>query len=260
MSLNDLTHDDVRAWLDRALHGQEPLPKLTQDEPAHLGILRLEKSLMPRASEALRDACLNLVRRFCVNGSGETIYSEELFSLTSAFKLPEAVQLLAQASHRFPEWHGTPLEVRLAVLAMLVDTPPPQSVDFWISILRQDKENYASLALSGVLSTNLRHAISLLPEMPNNERAGSASVLKLDLACDDLRSKKKTEFIHEISNVLSRCGERFRLPVAAWVASKEAPSNISENSQSLVIALQEFLGIESSPRTRTPKLCHCLGS
>jgi len=63
MSIDDLNHDEIRAWLERALRGQEPLPRLTPDEFPHLGILRLEKTLKPATRDSLRDGALQLVRQ-----------------------------------------------------------------------------------------------------------------------------------------------------------------------------------------------------
>ena len=61
VTINDLSHEDIRAWLKRALHGQEPLPRLTPDESPYLGVLRLERDLKPAARDSLRDGCLQLV-------------------------------------------------------------------------------------------------------------------------------------------------------------------------------------------------------
>ncbi|MCB1793528.1 MAG: hypothetical protein KDJ70_03690, partial [Candidatus Competibacteraceae bacterium] len=103
MSVDDLRHEEIRRWLERALRGQEPLPLLTRDEFPHLGILRLEKTLKPATRDSLRVGALQLVRRFCADGQGETAYLEELLALVSAFRDPEAVQMLARLAEYFPD-------------------------------------------------------------------------------------------------------------------------------------------------------------
>jgi hypothetical protein len=236
MSIDERNHEEIRAWLQRALRGQEPLPLLTRDEFPHLGILRLEKTLKPATRDSLRDGALQLVRQFCADGRGEIAYLEELLALTSAFRNPEAVQMLARLAEKFPHLSHVTVEIRLAVLAMLVDTPPPQSVEFWDGILKQDPEKYAGLVLSGVLAVNPARAIELLPAMPDTERAGQAAALKLDLAWDDLQPNQRSRFVWDIQSVLAQCGSRFAGPVRAWVNSKEEPRATTANP-SLSVAL-----------------------
>ena len=254
MSIDDLNHEEIHAWLERALRGREPLPLLTRDEFPHLGILRLEKTLKPATRNSLRDGTLQLVRQFCADGRGENAYLEELLALTAAFKGPEAVQMLALFAERFPKLPHVSVEIRLAVLAVLVDTPPPQSVEFWDRILKQDPEKYASLALSGVLAINPARAIELLPAMSDTERAGQAAALKLDLTWDDLPPEKRHRFVEGVQAILlARCGSCFAGPVQAWVDSKEWLRG-SKTNPGLKVALSEFLGPDSDPRTRKSKL------
>nr|MDP2189930.1 hypothetical protein [Rhodoferax sp.] len=257
ISINDLSHEEIRAWLERALRGQEVLPRLTPDESPHLGILRLEKTLKPAARDSLRDGSLQLVRRFCADGLGETAYLEQLLALASAFRNPEAVRMLAQLARSFPQMPQISVEIRLAVLAALVDTPPPQPAAFWDGILKQDSEKYAGLALSGVLAINPAQAINMLPAMPDTERTGQAAALKLDLAWDDLPSKKRFQFTQDVEAVLAQCGPRFARPVKVWTDSKEEPIGASANP-GLWTALSGVLGINFAPQARTPKLCPCL--
>lgn len=256
-SINDLDHEDIRAWLERALHDKEVLTRLTPDEPPHLGILRLEKTLKPAARDSLRDGSLQLIRQFCSDGRGETTYLEQLLALISAFKNAEAVQLLAQLAHRFSQMPQISVEIRLAVLAALVDTPPPQPAAFWIAILKQNSVCYAGLALSGVLATNPAQAINMLPAMPDTERAGQAAVLKFDLTWDDLPPKKRFQFTQDIEATLPQCGSRFARPVRTWIGSKEEPIGTPANLVGLRSALAAILGTDFAPQAFTPKLCPC---
>lgn len=258
--VNDLSHEKICIWLKRALHGEEPLPLLTSDEHPHLGLLRLEKTLWPTTRRSISDGCLELIRQFSADGLGDDAYLQELLFLTAGFKNPEAVQILAQLARRFLKMPQISVEIRIAVLAALVDTPPPQSVAFWHEILKQDSEKYAGLALSGVLATNPAQAINMLPAMPDAERAGQAAALKLDLAWDDIDPKQRFQLVREVEAILRRCGSRFARPVAAWTASKRMatgwPRAITVNSNpGLAAGLKLILGIDVAPRAHTPKLC-----
>lgn len=257
MSINDLSHENICIWLKRALHGEEPLPHLTADEHPHLGILRLEKTLWPTTRRSISDGCLELIRQFSADGLGEAAYLQELLFLTAGFKNPEAVRMLAQLATRFPEMPHVSIEIRLAVLAALVDTPPPQLPSFWDDILRQDPEKYAGLALSGMLATNPAQAIRMLPTMPDTERAGQAAALKLDLTWDDLSLKQRFQLVQDVEAILPRCGSRFASPVEAWTASKREAIPVN-SYPGLTAALIIILGADLAPRARTPKLCPCL--
>jgi hypothetical protein len=202
----------------------------------------------------LRDGCVQLVRQFCGDGRGETTYVQELLGLASAFKSPETVQMLAQLAREFPQLPDLSVEIRVAVLAALVDTPPPQPPDFWDYILKLAPEDYAGLALSGVLATNPAQAIRMLPAMPDDERAGQAAALKLELAWDDLTPKKRFQFVQDIQEILPQCGSRFGGPVEAWTESTEEP-HVAIGNPSLRSALIVILGVESAPKARSPKLC-----
>jgi hypothetical protein len=227
-SINDLSHDEIRLWLERALRGEEPLPRLTPDESHYLGILRLEKSLKPAARDSLRDACRELARRFCADGKGETAYLEELLSLVSTFKDRETVEGLSALALTFLQWPEMALEVRFAVLATLVDTPPPRKVEFWQEILMQNPEQYASMALSGVLAINPSRAITMLPRLLNSERVGQAAALKLDLAWDTLLPKQRFRFVQEVEAILPNCGSDIAVPLASWILSKQSSSFLDE--------------------------------
>jgi hypothetical protein len=252
--INNLAHEDICAWLQRALQGQEPLPRLTPDESHYLGILRLEKSLKPAVRDSLRDGCRLLVRQFCADGKGQAAYLEELLSLASALNDPETIEGLSGLALRFPQLPQIPTEVRLAVLATLVDAPPPRSPDFWEEVLTQNPEKYAALALSGVLATNPARAVTMLPTLPNAERVGQAAALKLDLAWDALPPKHRFQFVQDIQAILPQCGRNFAKPVAAWAAAKQSTyvPNVNPN---LKIALISLIGQDMTPRALTPKLC-----
>lgn len=254
--INDLGHEDIRAWLERALRGKELLPRLTPDESAYLGILRLERDSKPAARDSLRDGCLQLVRQFCFAGSGDVPYAEELLSLVTAFKNPEAVEMLAKLAARFPGLPAIPAEIRFAVLAALVDTPPPRDMAFWERMLAQDSEKYAGLALSGVLATNPQQAVAMLPRFPDNARLGQAAALKLDLTWDSLPPRERFQLVRDIQTVLPQCGRIFGAPVQAWADSKKETRTGAANP-SLLAGIAKILPGESSARMWSSKLCAC---
>jgi hypothetical protein len=253
-SVNDLSHGEIRNWLGSALLGRESLPLATPDESPYLGVVSLQKELKPPALESVWDACRELIGGFCAEGHGEPAFLEQLLGLASAFKDPETIAMLADLASRFPKLPQLSPETRLAVLATLVDTPPPQPPLFWAEILKQDPDRYAALALSGVLATNPAQAIQMLPAMPDTKRSGQATALKLDLAWDTLAPDKRFQFVRAVGQVLNRCGRRFAGFVGAWVSAKQS-SRPANTYPGLAAALANTLGEENTPKVYSSRLC-----
>jgi hypothetical protein len=172
--LNALKKDRIIGWLESALQGQAPLPRLTPDESHYAGIIRMEKSLNAGGQKSLWEGSLHLLQRFCDRGSGTTRYVQELLSLASALNQPQTPGILADFALRFPERRELHIELRHAVLGLLVDAPQPRTVTFWKRILKQNPEHYSGAVFSGILSTRPRIAIKMFPQMPDTERDGLA--------------------------------------------------------------------------------------
>ena len=214
--LNALNKDQIIGWLESALRGQAPLPRLTPDESQCAGIIRMEKSLNAAGQKSLREGALHLLQRFCDSGSGNTSYVQELLSLASALRQPQTPDMLADFALRFPERPELRIELRYAVLGLLVDAPQPRTVIFWKRILKQDPEHYSGAVFSGMLAARPRLAVKMLPQMPDTERDGLATAIKLDIAWDDMSPGHRTGFVEKVQNILGQCGPKFAGPVKKW--------------------------------------------
>ncbi len=213
-SINDLNHAQIEAWLGTALRDQQPLPRLTPDEAAHLAIARLEQMQEAPTRRAIEAACNNLLRQFCRAGEGEKDYVKQLLGLAAQLKTAESIPMLVDLRHRFKELPNLELEIRLAVLAVLTMGVPPQSYEFWYAVLQEDKINYAARAISGALAWDKMQALQMLPELPNNARLGSSTMLKLDVARANLPVEMREQFVAAI--------QAQGLPVAFFDANKLA--------------------------------------
>lgn len=217
---------DVRAWLERALKGEEALPRFTQDESPNLGILRVEKTLESGARRYLAIGVKQLVAEFCESGEGEIAYIQQLLSLAAALPDAETVARLAKLARRFPELLQIPKEVQFAVLATLVDTPPPQFQEFWEEIFNQNRDQFAAFALSGMLAVNPDRAVEMLPLLPNRERMGHAAALKLDLALGDMTPSRRETLIESIKAILSECDPVISEPVKFYLDRLRNPESL----------------------------------
>ncbi len=219
----ELTHDEIRQWLVRALRGQEALPHLTPDEPLYLAVLRREKSLKPATRDSLRDGCRQLLSQFCSRGQGETEYLHQLLGLATTFNDGEHAQMLAELVSRFPELTEPSPEIRLSVLSALVDMSPPQEIEFWDGVRNQDPDRYGLIALSGQLAIHPERAVEGLPQLSDEARVGCAAALKLELTRDELPPDRRFRFVRAVRTILVRCGSRFAAPVRAWADSVDPP-------------------------------------
>jgi len=250
---DELTHDQIRQWLDRALRGQESLPHLTNDEPSYLAILRLEKSLRPATRDSLREGCRQLLSQFCLRGEGETEYLHQLLGLATTFNNWENAQMLAELAYRFPGLTEPSHEIRLSVLSALVDMSPPQTLEFWDRVRQQEPEHYGLLALSGTLATHPEEAVEILPQLPDDPHTGGAAALILELTWDDLPPDRRFRFARAVRTILGRCGSNVAAPVRAWADSVDPPANGSINS-SLCDGIEQILQSGCQPKTWTPAL------
>lgn len=252
-SIDDLNHAQIEAWLVAALRGEKPLPRITPDEAAHLAIVRLEQSQQAPTRRSIEAACLNLLRQFCRAGEGEKEYLKQLLALAAQLRIAESIALLVDLRHRFKALPDLPLDIRLAVLAVLTMGEPPQSYEFWLAVLREDKTNYAARAISGALAWDKMQALHMLPELPDSARLGSSTMLKLDLAWDNLPFEMRDQFVAAVQATLPRCGAQLAGPIAEWANGKR-PIPVPPRKAKLAGALKSFLQDAASPHYLSPNL------
>jgi len=57
----------------------------------------------------------------------------------------------------------------------------------------------------------------MFPQMPDTERDGLATAIKLDIAWDAMSTGHRTGFVEQVRSILGRCGPKFAGPVKKWV-------------------------------------------
>lgn len=258
MSIDQLNHQEIHAWLKLALAGKQALPRLTADESPHLGIMRLEKSQKSPTRISLGEACIELLGEFCQAGQGDADYVEELLFLASMQKAPQIMPMLLGLVKRFSTLPNLALATRHTILSVLVDGSPPQSIAFWREVLQQDPVNYAGMALAGALGVNPMQAVDMLPFVPNDESSGEYAALNLDLAWDALPKDERPLFVHTIDSNLKNCEAKFVGPLQEWVATKNqnCPANMGTNitNELLLLAIKIAIPGDCAPRTLNARM------
>jgi hypothetical protein len=250
--LDNLTHDEIRDWLERALHGLEALPLAEPGEPLQLAVARLSKGVKPQTRQSIRDGSIALVRRFSEDGSGEPAYLKELLGLASLFEAEEVTPPLANLARRFPRV-DLPADVRLEVLATLVDTPPPQPPRFWKEILAQDPKLYACRAFSGMLATDHTESIQLLTALPDDEGLGQVMARMVDFAWMEMTPNQRGPFVEGIRDIVESCQPRIAAALRIWIKTKEDAAPRRKN-RALKDAIAGMLGEDFTAKFTEPKL------
>lgn len=246
-------------WLDRALRGQESLPRLTPDESSHLAIVRLETTLPPRESNLLRIAEMRLVQDFCRQPSLDESYAEELLFLISEFRNPESVERLSRFADDPAALAALSLKVRQIALSRLVYTTPRRSADFWLRRVEDDADNYGAIAFSGLLATDPLSAPKILCRLPNSERMGRAIVLKLDLTWDEPPPEQQSALVDSVARELGRCGDVLAVVIREWLIAEPRSWKPTYN-HTIHKGLKKTLNGESAARRTNPALASAYAS
>ena len=263
--LDNLTHDEIRDWLRRSLHGIEVLPVAEPGEPPHLAVRRLSKRVKPQTRQSLRDGCIALIRESGEDGGGDPYYLVELLGLATQFETLEIIPTLANLARRFPQL-DLPEVVRLAVLAALVDIDSPRSTEFWDEILDQDPRLYAGRAFSGLMQINPAEAIGRLPRLPDDEALGPIMRRKVAFAWMEMTPGQRGLFVEGVRGILASCQTRIADALRSWVETRDkadvamaAPASARSKNEDLAAAIFLVLGAESAPKVTSPKLVQSLG-
>lgn len=218
--LNALSYGDLLAWLLEALHGRQPIPRLSPDEPPYVGILRLEAALDKPTRHDLAKACAELVQGFARSGQGDIEFVSALLRLAVKLELDSVAPPLARMAKNFPTLPEVPGTIKGLVLATLVDLKVTQPVDFWQSILDQDRTAFAGTAIAGLLARNPAMAIDVVPTLPDDQTLADAIAIVLEHATDQLASAQRGEVYARIRQVLPRCLPLVRGSIEEWLEER----------------------------------------
>jgi hypothetical protein len=218
--LNALSYGELFAWLLGALQGNQPVPRLSPDEPSYVGILRLEADLDKPTRRDLARACAELVHGFARTGAGDVESVRSLLRLTAELGLDSVAGPLACMAEKFPGLPEVSGTIKGLVLATLVDLKEPQPVEFWRAILNQDRQAFAGTAIAGLLARNPSMAIDLVPTLPDDQNIADAIAIVLEQVTDQLAAAQRGEVYAHVRRVLSRCSPMMRGSIQEWLEER----------------------------------------
>ena len=244
--LNGKTYDELLAWLEQALRGNEALPVVVLGEPPEDSILRHERKLATMTRGDLREACLHLVRRFVLDPSDDDDFVAALLRLAKGFSLSSVatdIHVLASAEERFSK---LPPAQQRVLLTTLLDMGADVPGAFWSQLAARDPERFGVVAFSGVLRKEPAAVISLLPSLPDDERIADAIYVVLGQRTASLNSTERDQLVIAARAEARNAQPAIRAALNEWaneqppVQQQEAPSVVDETLAKLAKALRDF--------------------
>jgi hypothetical protein len=203
--LDGKPYAEILAWLRRALHGNEALPRVVPGESPEDAILRHERDLHTMTRRDLVQACLELVSEFARDLAGDDEFVAALFRLAKGFSLVRVatdIHELASSEERFSRLPPTQQRV---LLTTLVDMGAPLPPAFWSQLAARDPARFGVVAFSAIARREPARAIPLALTLPDDERIADALYIVLGQRVRGLSA-----------------GERDTLVVAARAAARES--------------------------------------
>ena len=239
--LNDSSYEELHAWLLEALEGRQPVPRLSPDELPYAGILRLEAALDKQTRRDLAKACREIVYGFVRSGQGDIEFVTSLLRLVVGLGLDSVAADLARMAEAFPTLPEVPCAIRVLVLATIVDLKAPQTVEFWQSVLAQDRRAFAGTAIAGLLARNRAMAIDMVPTLPDDQNIADAISIVFEQVTDQLAPAQRGEVYTHIRRVLPACSPLMRCSIQEWLEERGElmPAPVIANPAALVRQLDE---------------------
>ena len=176
-SFASLTRDELCAWLEARLHGQDTLvpDDARQGEMPH----HLIKHIYPRLDRHSRDYLIDIVRDFLRDMSrneastwrGKAAHA--LLMLAQALEersFVDPIREMAQEG-RFLEGNAQDEALHRRLLQSLVALRWRGTRDFWHEQFERDPARHAGVVFAGLKHIALKHAIDLLPHLPWDDEA-----------------------------------------------------------------------------------------
>lgn len=216
LHLDGQRFDAILAWLERALRGQELLPKIVPDETPEGPILR-ERRLSSPTREDLRQACLTLVRRFVHDPREEDGYVMALLRLATGFQLKETITDLYTLASDRPTFAALHANQRWAVLSSLLDLRAPVSLEFWKDVAASEPGQHGVMAVAGLLTHGYHSAFQLLPSLPDDETVADALFVVIDQHAGLLNSDERGNMVNAASEILPACPPHIQAALNDWI-------------------------------------------
>ena len=220
--LDGKTFDAVLVWLEQALRGHEPLPRVVPGESPEDSILRQERTLMTITREDLREACRRLVRRFVRQPVDKDEFVAALLRLAKGFALvevPDDLHALAAAEERFS---SLPAAQQRTLLSTLLDMRAPLPASFWYQLAGRDPERFGVVSFSGLLRQTLPGALQILPLLPDDEGIADAVYVVLSQHAQRLEDAERDEMVTRIRAEAGNCKPCIQSAVKEW-ADEQPP-------------------------------------
>ncbi len=254
--LDGATFAVVLAWVERALRGSVPLPRVVADESPEESILRQDRALAPTTREDLREACRQLVRQFVRKPEDDDFYVAALLRLGKGFALGELASDLHQLAAASETFARLPGGQQKTVLATLLDLRAPLPGAFWHHLAERDPARFGIVALSALLRRDALDALAIVPLLPDDE--GLADEVYVVLGQHEQASNPKDQgnLIAVAGAVAAISKPRVQSALNEWIQEQpraEQPKAQAAASSRLEAALVAHAAKQNQPFTLVPR-------
>ena len=259
LHLEEMRFETMLTWLESALRGRELLPMIVPGETPESPILR-ERRLSTRTRDDLRQACLNLVRRFIREPQDEDGYVMALLRLATGFQLKETVTDLHLLASNREAFAALTANQSWAVLSTMLDLRAPVSLDFWKEIASREPGRHGVIAVAGLLTHGYHSAFQLLPLLPDDETIADALFVVIDQHAGLLNSDERGNMVNAAAEVLPACLPHVQAALRDWIqanpqqAAVTPQSNLRSRLNSALAAYAARSNEAYVPRPRTARL------
>jgi hypothetical protein len=238
--LDGRTFDAVLAWLERALRGQEALPRVVPDEPPEEPILRHERTLATMTRQDLREACRVLVRRFVRQPADSDDFVAALVRLARGLELVEVAPDLHALAGDEARFAGLGAAQQKVVLTALLDLRAQLPPAFWQDLVERDPARFGVVAFSGLLRRGSDCALRMLPLLPDDERIADEVFVVLGQHAQMLNAVEREKLVASVRSTAPDARPYVRAALGEW-ADEQLPPQPSEVSPAVLSRLDQAL-------------------
>jgi hypothetical protein len=219
-SLDGVSRDAVRAWLDQAMDERVQLPRAFPDEDAAHVILRHEPTFPPVLR---RDLCAAVSALFASGiGQDRTDRLRALADLVVRLDLRDSGTLALTVVSDAERCAALPAEHVIVLLHVITDLRIPTPDGFWRTLAERDPAAWAVAAMGALLPERPTEALGLLPLVPDRLDALEALDLLFTVDLDALPEVELAHARDAARRHLTACRPRVAARAAEWAGPAPA--------------------------------------
>lgn len=228
--LEGKSFEDILAWLERALRGQELLPLVVPDEPPWAPVVRHERQLDNRVRGDLREACKTLLRRFVRTTQESDDYLSALLRLAHGLGLQELSADLYTLAANDAAFSPLPPAQQRLVLYALLDLKAPVGDPVWLHVAAT-YPHLGVIAISGLLHhQGFPAAMPAVADLPDDKAMADSLFIILHQHASKLDPVDVKEMAKAVREVARQCKPQIQEALRDWLEEHGGAAEMAATS------------------------------